>query len=67
VTTKLPVITADPVYGKVDPPLPPEPVFTVIGKVEPSPLVKVIVFKLTEAVVNKEPVEALGPAGPGGP
>jgi hypothetical protein len=55
------------VYGKVDPPLPPDPVFTIIGKVEPSPLVKVIVFKLTEAVVNKEPVGVLGPAGPGGP
>ena len=40
-----------------DPPPPPEPVSTVIGKVEPSPLVKVIVFKLTLAVVNNEPVD----------
>jgi hypothetical protein len=33
-------------------PPPPEPVFTVIGKVDPSPLVNVIVFKITEAVVK---------------
>jgi len=31
---------------------PPLPVSTVIGKVEPSPLVKVIVFNDTDAVVN---------------
>ena len=33
-----------------------EPVSIKIGKVEPSPFVNVISFKLTEAVVNKEPV-----------
>jgi hypothetical protein len=69
VTIKLPVIIALPVYGKDDPlPPPPEPVLTVIGNVEPSPLVKVIVFKLTEAVVSKEPVSKLPvPGGPCGP
>jgi len=46
-----PVIKALPVYGNAAPP-PPEPVFTVIGKVLPSPFVKVIVFKDTEAVVK---------------
>ena len=53
-TSKEPVITAFPLNGKAFPP--PLPVFTVIGKVEPSPLVKVIVFKDTEAVVSREPV-----------
>jgi hypothetical protein len=36
--------------------VPPDPVLTVIGNVEPLPFVKVIVFKLTDAVVNNEPV-----------
>jgi hypothetical protein len=44
------------VTGALIPPPPPEPVFTVIGNVEPSPLVKVIVFELTDAVVKNEPV-----------
>jgi len=43
--------------------VPPEPVFTVRGNVEPSPLVKVIVFELTEAVTTafgvKEAVAAV--------
>jgi hypothetical protein len=34
------------------PPPPPEPVLTVIGNVLPSPLVNVIVFNETEAVIN---------------
>ena len=39
------------------PPLPPpEPVSTIISNVVSSPFVKVIVFKLTEAVVKSEPV-----------
>ena len=37
-------------------PPPPEPVSIVIGNVVPSPLVNVIVFKDTEAVLNKLPV-----------
>jgi hypothetical protein len=39
-------------------PLPgdPDPVFTVIANVDPLPLVKVIVFKLTDAVSNRLPV-----------
>jgi hypothetical protein len=36
-------------------------VLTVIGNVEPSPFVKVIVFKLTEAVLRSEPVSVLPP------
>ena len=40
-----------------DPPPPPEPVSTVILNVEASPLVNVIVFKFTLAVVNNEPVD----------
>ena len=43
---------------------PPEPVSTVKAKVEPSPFVKVRVFKLTEPVVNKEPVLTVDPAEP---
>ena len=43
------------------PPPPPLPVSTVIGKVEPSPLVKVIVFNDTDAVVSKDPVSVLPP------
>jgi hypothetical protein len=42
-------------------PPPPLPVLTVIGNVEPSPFVKVIVFKLTEAVLRSEPVSVLPP------
>jgi hypothetical protein len=41
-----------PVYGNVDPP-PPDPVATVIGNVLPSPLVNVIVFEDTDAVVSR--------------
>jgi hypothetical protein len=53
VTPKLPVICAEPLNGNPAPDPPPaEPVLTVIGKVEPSPLVKVIVFKLTDAVIS---------------
>jgi hypothetical protein len=52
VTTKLPVITADPLKGNPVPLPPPEPVFTVIGNVDPSPLVNVIVFNETEAVIT---------------
>ena len=51
-TSKDPVITALPLNGKAFPP--PLPVLTTIGNVEPSPFVKVIVFKDTEAVFNKE-------------
>ena len=40
---------------------PPEPVFTVIGNVLPSPLVKVIVFNTTEAVVNRLDVLTVPP------
>ena len=50
VIPKLPVICADPVYGNADP-LPPLPVGTVIGKVEPSPFVNVIVSPEIDAVV----------------
>jgi hypothetical protein len=49
---------AEPVNGNDDPPPPPEPVFTVIGNVEPSPLVNVIVFNDTEAVISKDPVSS---------
>jgi hypothetical protein len=45
-------------------PPPPLPVLTVIGNVEPSPFVKVIVLRTTEAVVNKEPVLVLPPPPP---
>lgn len=48
---KLEVVT-NPLVSTV----PPDPVLTVIGNVEPLPFVKVIVFKLTDAVVNNEPV-----------
>jgi len=34
----------------------PDPVSTVIGKVDPSPFVKVIVLEDTDAVVNNDPV-----------
>jgi hypothetical protein len=44
------------VTGALIPPPPPEPVFTVIGNVEPLPLVKVIVFEITDAVTKNEPV-----------
>ena len=61
VTFREPVICADPVNGKDDPP-PPLPVLTVIGNVAPSPLVNVIVFEDTDAVVIafgvKDAVEA---------
>ena len=49
-TCNEPEIVAEPVNGKAEPPPPPDPVFTVIGNVEPSPLVNVIVFKATDAV-----------------
>jgi hypothetical protein len=55
-TLKLEVVT-NPLVSAV----PPEPVLTVIGKVDPSPFVKVIVFKLTEAVVNNDPVLVVDP------
>ena len=59
VTVKEPVISADPVKGKPTPPL---PVLTVIGNVVPLPLVNVIVFDNTDAVVIafgvKDAVEA---------
>jgi hypothetical protein len=42
-------------YGNVAPP-PPDPVFIVIGNVEPFPFVNVIVLRLTEAVKSKLPV-----------
>jgi hypothetical protein len=48
---KLEVVT-NPLVSTV----PPDPVLTVIGNVDPSPLVKVIVLEDTEAVVNNEPV-----------
>ena len=35
---------------------PPEPVLTVTGKVEPSPLVKVIILLVADAVIKNEPV-----------
>jgi hypothetical protein len=54
VTVNDPVITAEPVNGNGDPPAP-EPVATVIGKVVPSPFVKVIVFEDTEAVIRLLP------------
>jgi hypothetical protein len=53
-TSNEPVITALPLNGKAFPS--PLPVLTVIGKVDPSPLVKVIVFKDTDAVVSNDPV-----------
>ena len=53
VKTKLPVIKADPVYGKLEPPPPPLPVLTVILNSVALPFVKVIVFKVTEAVTKK--------------
>ena len=53
-----PVINADPVNGNG---APPDPVLTVTGKVVLSPLVNVIVFKLTEAVVTNEPVSTVVP------
>ena len=34
----------------------PDPVLTVIGNVDPSPLVKVIILEDTDAVINNEPV-----------
>jgi len=59
VTPREPVISADPVKGKPTPPL---PVLTVIGNVVPLPLVNVIVFVDTDAVVIafrvKDEVEA---------
>jgi hypothetical protein len=64
VTTKDPLIVADPVYGNIDPPPPPEPVLTVIGNVLPSPFVNVIVFRFTEAVVNSDPVFVEPPVPP---
>jgi hypothetical protein len=54
VTVNDPVIIAEPVNGNGDPPAP-EPVATVIGKVVPSPFVKVIVFEDTEAVIKLLP------------
>ena len=48
-----------PVYGNEDPP--PEPVATVIGNVLPSPLVNVIVFEDTDAVVSKLAVLTVPP------
>ena len=51
-------------YGNVLLPIPPEPVFTVIGKVLPSPFVNVIVLRLTDAVVKRELVLVLAPAPP---
>jgi hypothetical protein len=54
VTVNEPVITAEPVNGNGDPPAP-EPVATVIGKVVPSPFVKVIVFEDTDAVIKLLP------------
>jgi hypothetical protein len=53
VTIKDPDIIALPVYGKSDPLAPPPPA-TVIGNVEPSPFVNVIVLDTTEAVIKKE-------------
>ena len=41
---------------------PPEPVATVTGKVEPSPLVNVIVLLTADAVTNNEPVFTVAPA-----
>jgi hypothetical protein len=58
VTSNDPVINADPVNGNG---VPPDPVLIVIGKVVLSPLVNVIVFKLTEAVVTNEPVSTVVP------
>jgi len=52
VTIKLPDIIADPVWGKLEPPPPPLPVLTVILNWLESPFVKVIVLRLTEAVVK---------------
>jgi len=57
-----PVIIAEPVYGKVVTIA--EPVLTVIGNVDPSPLVNVIVFEDTEAVVSNEPVFVTPPPPP---
>ena len=51
VIPKLPVIKADPVYGNADPLPPPLPVGTVIGKVELSPFVNVIVLEEIDAVI----------------
>ena len=48
VIRKLPDIIAEPVNGKVGDI---EPVLTIIGNVVPSPLVNVIVFDVTDAVV----------------
>jgi hypothetical protein len=48
------VVTSDPVEVAT---LPPDPVFTVIGNVDPSPFVNVIVFKFTDAVTSNEPVD----------
>ena len=64
VIPKLPVIKADPVNGNPTPLPPPEPVSTVKANVLPSPFVNVKVFKLTEPVVNKEPVDTLPPPLP---
>lgn len=59
VTIKLPVICADPVYGK-DEPVPP-PAGTTIGNVEPSPLVNVIVLPDIDAVVSRDAVGVAAP------
>ena len=56
VTVNDPVITAEPVNGKADVAAP-EPVATVIGKVVPSPFVKVIVFDDTDAVIKLLPTK----------
>jgi hypothetical protein len=68
----LPVVIEEPAPSIVIPnepdntppdtePPPPLPVFTVIGNVEPSPLVNVIVFDSTDAVINRDPVSILSP------
>ena len=69
----LPVVIAEPAPSMVipnepdnappgtEPPPPPLPVSTVIGKVEPSPLVNVMVFKATDAVASNDPVSTLPP------
>jgi hypothetical protein len=51
------VVTKDPVLIVA----PPDPVFTVIGNVVPSPFVKVIVFNNTDAVKRSEPVFVVPP------
>ena len=52
------VISNEPVFTEP----PPEPVATVTGNVEPSPLVNVITLATAEAVVSNDAVDTVEPA-----